>query len=478
MYEARKRIQEQSSDTWSWHEATARGTPAQDTKGKGKTRVAPIELSTPIPSSPGNPGGMKSVVPCFDSLETTQFMNGAINASDWKGRIQVAWAQYFFVKRGLSADERKRCFHKFIPGELVSESKDLMAYYERTYSIYIEFLRGRVIKYGNMFFESPAGKLWMDELAIHNKETIDFYVTMLIHVKTEPVELGKIGWIADDEEGYWQAMLKDTALQLILLYVLGESKGRRTYSKQAMITDLDKITFNTADLPALANDIFDYSVLVNKHSTFPQPIVIRASSDMLGDDSSTETIIPGDEPEDLISAALEDIHEAAPTNEMSDVQCQEVVLDSIKQETFMEQSFREKVLKQDRDIIDPRGREFLHVWGEDHNTPLWYQTKVPNEYARMNIWGKHEVHRWVVNKHMQYLDGVIYDAICRKKTLQKDLDEEHEEMERLIEQKRKELANAQEGPPAKRARAIDYGISEAELKILASDEFKYGPDTE
>ncbi|KAF8475093.1 hypothetical protein BDZ91DRAFT_789324 [Kalaharituber pfeilii] len=196
------------------HEATARGTPAQDTKGKGKTRVAPIELSTPIPSSPGNPGGMKSVVPCFDSLETTQFMNGAINASDWKGRIQVAWAQYFFVKRGLSADERKRCFHKLIPGELVSESKDLMAYYERTYSSYIEFLRGRVIKYGNMFFESPAGKLWMDELAIHkkapckvgdepfdsfhlmrfrghdgitfdSKETIDFYVKMLIHVKTD-----------------------------------------------------------------------------------------------------------------------------------------------------------------------------------------------------------------------------------------------------------------------------------------------------
>ncbi|KAF8460172.1 hypothetical protein BDZ91DRAFT_799072 [Kalaharituber pfeilii] len=322
---------------------------------------------------------------------------------------------------------------------------------------------------------------------------------MLIHVKTEPVEPGKIGWIADDEAGYWQAMLKDTALQLILLYVLGESKGRRTYSKQAMTTDLDKITFNTADLPALANDIFDYSVLVNKHSTFPQPIVIRASSDMLGDDSSTETIIPGDEPEDLISAALEDIHEAAPTNEMSDVQCQEVVLDSIEQETFMEQSFREKVLKQDRDIIiDPRGREFLHVWGEDHNTPLWYQTKVSNEYARMNIWGKHEVHRWVLNKHMQYLDGVIYDAICRKKTLQKDLDEldaellkirtrdqilrktiqKHKEMETLIEQKRKELVNAQEGPPAKRSRAIDYGISEAELKFPASDEFKYGPDTE
>ncbi|KAI5781356.1 hypothetical protein DFH27DRAFT_616851 [Peziza echinospora] len=205
------------------------------------------------------------------NTQIVELMKGSQDSADWKGRINVFFAQLIMCKHGLPTNEREMIFNQLVPARLQAYEADLIAHYETTYSAFVETLRRKVEMYGKQFLESDAGKAWISRahkckikhhpnpvkpdkegesitwggsegLRFGRLENIDFWGRLLFYLETEDLAYNicetRLGWLRYNAGDAIMELTRESAIELILLYIHSEGARKGSYNTRAMVKDL------------------------------------------------------------------------------------------------------------------------------------------------------------------------------------------------------------------------------------------------
>ncbi|KAI5791719.1 hypothetical protein DFH27DRAFT_631501 [Peziza echinospora] len=385
------------------------------------------------------------------NTQIVELMKGSQDSADWKGRINVFFAQLFMRKRGLPADEREVIFNQLVPARLQAYEADLIAHYETTYSAFVETLRRKVEMYGKQFLESDAGKAWMSRaheckikhhpnpvkpdkegesitwggsegLRFGRLENIDFWGRLLFYLETEDLPYNicetRLGWLRYDAGDAIMELTRESAMELILLYIHSEGARKGSYNTRAMVKDLAGSKTLCKEWVAF-REVPDYRLYYEKgyrglvaYNTQGQKAekMEEESDDESEDGSHATNNEPASRSESPQAA------EAQSNGETSDYDVPDVDEEkwmklaneyAEKAQAEYERDYQAKLEKQLRMEIEAESFTDTILRGRKA-TPNEYANRLSNEYAKSTIWGKISLTRQEVMYYKMMQESRVY----------------------------------------------------------------------
>jgi hypothetical protein len=413
-----------------------------------------------------------------------------------KGRLIQLIHQLFFSYRHISTDKRSSLFNLLLPAHLEANRTELYAYFEKTYTAAQIYYRSRVAEYGRLFLEqTPAGiawRAWMQELdqqtplgkhssllkqpnsnrdllewegvaglAWTKFQVIDFFRKFLIGLETEDAPDGMIGWIANDEDGYWLSAISEVILSHILLFVRTEGPRPGTIKTNSLTklmetlstpagdhdwpeldpkTDPVTLVDNKAPLPKAFADFNVENDVVDPGAALPSNLVPTQVDNQCQQQEQLASVIENDDAVlESNPGMLEQLKEHAEHQQNSFLVATEKALD-------------------DAGTIRPLKK--LRISKEEASDPV-YENRLATEYAALNIWGQVELSLVNVNHKIHCLDAASYALSEEKKQLQ----EKRQELLETITKLNARLAWMQNHA----SEVEQFSVGNAELKRRADE---------
>lgn len=111
---------------------------------------------------------------------------------------------------------------------------------------------------------------------------IGFFRMSLFAVRTKPAPALHVGWIAEDEDGYWFDTLRNIVLEVVSCLVVGEVVFPGSHSNEAISKDLaahpNPCPGGHLRWPPFARRLDDYSSWARVDSRPPPPLPMMRDS--------------------------------------------------------------------------------------------------------------------------------------------------------------------------------------------------------